>query len=210
MELRSHQDDDDDDDDEKEEEQQEEDIMAFATARKNDDGTITLINLELDEDADGLAAFEDASSQVKNHKSAKNGSGDYVLRRYLFKALQDLPSRNKTQDKRDVAKKKTEDDTKTAVAAIDDKDTPSASETEDLMSSSVVPEYRPNSTDRFADSKSMEYQEMEREKEEAIKVQKACREKRDKSRSKSAAGNDSQVTVAEEGALVAQPEVRSI
>ena len=77
------------------------------------------------------------------------------------------------------------------------------------MSSSFVPEYRPNPTDRFANSSSEEYQEMEREKEEAIKVQKARREKRDKSRSKPAA-DDSQVTVAEEGALVSQSEVRSI
>jgi len=187
----------------------EEDRMAFAIVKKNDDGTITLTNLELDEDAEGLAAFEDATSQATGHTHAKDQSNNYVLRNYLFRALANLPSRNKVQKGRDVAKKKQQNDTKNAIAKIDDEDTPSASETEDLMSSSFVPEYRPNSTDRFANSSSEEYQEMEREKEEAIKVQKARREKRDKSRSKPAA-DDSQVTVAGKGALVTQPEVRSI
>jgi len=128
----------------------------------------------LDENAEGLERYEDATSRGVRHTHAKDRSGKRVLRSYFFDMLRNIDERNRVQNNRDKREDKKQSDKEMEKEAI--AEAPSANEREDFMSQGSIYVESHNdesdSTDPFVTSSSDESKQMEQEKEDAIAKQK--------------------------------------
>ena len=177
--------------------------MEFARWNKNN-GTISLTSMVLDENAEGLERYEDATSRGVRHTHAKDRSGKRVLRSYFFDMLRNIDERNKAQNNRDEREDEKQSDKEMEKEAI--AEAPSANEREDFMSQGSLyveshnEEYE--STNPHVTSSSDESKQMEQEKEDAIAKRKKEEEEKQKEE------KENQEAMAEEGEVGTQSEVR--